>query len=111
MPRLGQCDSRLRQVGCEGSGIDWLLDREWAGTFESVAAIRTIRDPTTTRSNLNRPIFPDRARGLTIDGPNRLWVADMAVAPIANSADIQRESESRMKADQNAVFAIGARAP
>ena len=32
---------------------------------------------TTTDSNHDQPIFADRARELTVNGPNQLWVADL----------------------------------
>jgi putative transposase len=31
----------------------------------------------TTDSNHDGLIFPDRARGLIVEGPNQLWVADI----------------------------------
>ncbi len=31
----------------------------------------------TTNSDHDQPIFPDRTKELTVDGPNQLWVADL----------------------------------
>jgi putative transposase len=36
------------------------------------------RHVATTDSNHSDPIFPDRAKGLIVDGPNQLWVADIS---------------------------------
>jgi putative transposase len=36
----------------------------------------------TTDSNHNRPIFPDCARDLVVDGPNQLWVAEITYIAI-----------------------------
>ena len=43
---------------------------------------RRRRYVTTTDSNHDGPIFPDRVRGLAIDGPNQLWVADITYIAI-----------------------------
>ena len=37
----------------------------------------------TTDSDHDGPIFPDLAKGLAADGPNRLWVADLTYVPVA----------------------------
>ncbi|NGX96692.1 MAG: IS3 family transposase [Candidatus Afipia apatlaquensis] len=37
----------------------------------------------TTNSNHAGPIFPNLAKGLTLDGPNELWVADLTYIAIA----------------------------
>jgi hypothetical protein len=37
----------------------------------------------TTNSDHNGPIFPDRAKGMVVDGPNQLWVADLTCIAIA----------------------------
>ena len=37
---------------------------------------------TTTDSNHSDPIFPNRAKGLIVDGPNQLWVADITYVAI-----------------------------
>jgi len=44
---------------------------------------RRRRYVTTTDSNHDSPIFPDRARDLIVDGPNQLWVADITYIAIA----------------------------
>ncbi len=38
---------------------------------------------TTTDSDHDYPIFPDRAKTMTLDGPNQLWVADITYVAIA----------------------------
>ena len=40
------------------------------------------RRVTTTDSAHDDPIFPNRVPGLTVDGPDRLWVADITYVPI-----------------------------
>jgi putative transposase len=40
------------------------------------------RHVATTDSNHSDPIFPDRAKGLIVDGPNQLWVADITYVAI-----------------------------
>jgi putative transposase len=37
----------------------------------------------TTDSDHDGPIFPDRAKGMGVDGPNQLWVADITYIAIA----------------------------
>lgn len=37
----------------------------------------------TTDSDHDQPIFPNRTRELTVDGPNQLWVADLTYVAIA----------------------------
>lgn len=44
---------------------------------------RRRRYVTTTDSNHDSPIYPDRARDLIVDGPNQLWVADITYITIA----------------------------
>ena len=41
------------------------------------------RRVATTDSDHDQPIFPNRAKGLTLDGPNQLWVADITYVAIA----------------------------
>ena len=36
------------------------------------------RFASTTDSDHDQPIFPDRAKELIADGPNQLWVADLS---------------------------------
>jgi putative transposase len=43
---------------------------------------RRRRYVTTTDSDHDSPIFPDRARGRHLDGPNQLWVADITYIAI-----------------------------
>jgi putative transposase len=43
---------------------------------------RRRRYVATTDSNHDSPIYPDRARGTIIDGPNQLWVADITYIAI-----------------------------
>jgi putative transposase len=38
---------------------------------------------TTTDSDHDGPIFPNLAKGITVDGPNQLWVADITYVAIA----------------------------
>ena len=38
---------------------------------------RRRRFVATTDSDHDRPIFPDRAKGMVVDAPNQLWVADI----------------------------------
>ena len=40
------------------------------------------RHVTTTDSDHDQPIFPNRAKDMTIDGPNQLWVADITYVAI-----------------------------
>jgi putative transposase len=44
---------------------------------------RRRRYVATTDSDHDRPIFPDRARDMVVDGPNQLWVADITYIAIA----------------------------
>jgi hypothetical protein len=44
---------------------------------------RRRRYVTTTDSVHDNPIFPDRARGMIVDGANQLWVADLTYIAIA----------------------------
>jgi putative transposase len=44
---------------------------------------RRRRFVATTDSDHDRPIFPDRAKGMVVDGPNQLWVADLTYIAIA----------------------------
>jgi putative transposase len=44
---------------------------------------RRRRTVVTTDSNHDQPIFPDRAKGMKLDGPNQLWVADITYIAIA----------------------------
>ena len=44
---------------------------------------RLRRFVATTDSDHNGPIFPDRAKGRVVDGPNQLWVADLTYIAIA----------------------------
>ena len=37
----------------------------------------------TTDSDHDQPIFPDRTKELTVNGPNQLWVADLTYVAIA----------------------------
>ena len=37
---------------------------------------------TTTDSNHDDPVFPDRSRDSEVDGPNQLWVADLTYIAI-----------------------------
>ena len=46
---------------------------------------RRRRYVATTDSNHDGPIFPDRARDLSVDGPNQLWVADITYIAITTS--------------------------
>ena len=43
---------------------------------------RRRRFVTTTDSAHDRPIFPDRAKGMVVDAPNQLWVADITYIAI-----------------------------
>jgi putative transposase len=38
----------------------------------------------TTDSDHDQPIFPDRRKEVALDGPNRLWVADLTYVAIAS---------------------------
>ena len=40
---------------------------------------RRRRYVATTDSDHDQPIYPNRTKDLTIDGPNQLWVADISV--------------------------------
>ncbi len=44
---------------------------------------RRRRYVATTNSGHDSPIFPDRARDISLDGPNQLWVADITYIAIA----------------------------
>ena len=44
---------------------------------------RRRRFVATTDSDHDRPIFPDRAKGMVVDAPNQLWVADITYIAIA----------------------------
>jgi len=44
---------------------------------------RRRRYVATTDSGHDSPIFPDRARDISLDGPNQLWVADITYIAIA----------------------------
>jgi putative transposase len=40
------------------------------------------RHVATTDSDHDQPIYPNRAKDLTIDGPDQLWVADITYVAI-----------------------------
>ena len=44
---------------------------------------RRRRYVTTTDSDHGKPIFPNKAREMTVDGPNQLWVADLTYGALA----------------------------
>ena len=44
---------------------------------------RRRRFVATTDSDHDHPIFPDRAKGMVVDAPNQLWVADITYIAIA----------------------------
>jgi putative transposase len=44
---------------------------------------RRRRFVTTTDSDRDGPIFPNRAKELAVDGPNQLWVSDMTYVAVA----------------------------
>ena len=46
---------------------------------------RRRRHVATTDSNHDQPIYPNRTRELTVDGPNQLWVADITYVAIHES--------------------------
>lgn len=46
-------------------------------------ARRRRRYVTTTDSDHDQPIFPNRARDMVVDGPNQLWVADLTYVAVA----------------------------
>jgi putative transposase len=43
---------------------------------------RRCRYIATTDSDHDQPVFPDRAKDLTLDGPDHLWVADLTYVTI-----------------------------
>jgi putative transposase len=45
---------------------------------------RRHRHVATTDSNHDQPIYPNRTRELTVDGPNQLWVADITYVAIVD---------------------------
>ena len=45
---------------------------------------RRRRFVATTDSDHDRPIFPDLAKDMVVDGPNQLWVADLTYIAIAS---------------------------
>jgi putative transposase len=45
---------------------------------------RRRRTVVTTNSDHDQPIFPDRAKAMTLDRPNQLWVADITYIAVAN---------------------------
>ena len=45
---------------------------------------RRRRYVATTDSNHDQPIYPDRAKDMTINGPNQLWVADITYVAIVD---------------------------
>ena len=45
---------------------------------------RRRRHVATTDSDHDQPIYPNRTRDLTIDGPNQLWVADITYVAIVD---------------------------
>jgi transposase InsO family protein len=46
---------------------------------------RRKRYVATTDSNHDQPIFPDRSKGIILDGPDQLWVADLTYVAISGS--------------------------
>jgi putative transposase len=46
-------------------------------------ARRRCRYVTTTDSDHDQPIFPNRARDMIVDGPDQLWVADLTYVAVA----------------------------
>ena len=50
----------------------------------------------TTDSDHDQPIYPNRTKGLTIDGPNQLWVADITWSRRAVGYAISRSIDVRL---------------
>ena len=46
-------------------------------------ASRRRRYVTTTDSDHDQPVFPDRTKDMIVDGPNQLWVADLTYVAVA----------------------------
>src|SRR3546814_5362741 len=44
---------------------------------------RRRRYVTTTDSDHDQPVFPDRTKDMIVDGPNQLWVADLTYVAVA----------------------------
>ena len=55
---------------------------------------RRRRHVATTDSNHDQPIYPNRTRELTVDGPNQLWVADITYVASTRASPMSRSSST-----------------
>ena len=61
----------------------WSTTRRFAGSCASMTCSpRFVAATTTIDSDHDQPIFPNLAEGLTPDGPDQLWVADITYVPV-----------------------------
>ena len=72
---------------------------------------RRRRFVATTDSDHDRPIFPDRAKGMVVDAPNQLWVADITYIAIGPASPMWPPSSMPGRAEWSVMRSAGRSMP